>query len=155
MANFNSPGQIVVSGSVEGIDKAVAGAKAKGIRIAKKLNVAGAYHSRLMQSAADALAPTLASTPMTAPRIPVIANFTARAVNTPEEIRSALASQVTGSVRWTETIEYLVDVEKVELLVELGPGGVIAGLVKRTRKETPVVSITDCTTLEAALPQLA
>ncbi len=155
VANFNSPGQIVVSGAVEGIDKAVAGAKAKGIRIAKKLNVAGAYHSRLMQSAADALAPTLADTPMVAPRIPVIANFTARAVNTPDEIRAALAAQVTGSVRWTETIEYLVDVEKVELLIELGPGGVIAGLVKRTRKETPVMSITDCASLDAAAAQLA
>jgi [acyl-carrier-protein] S-malonyltransferase len=155
VANFNSPGQIVLSGSVEGIDKAVAGAKAKGIRIAKKLNVAGAYHSRLMQSAADALAPTLAATPMTAPRIPVIANFTARAVSTPDEIRAALASQVTGSVRWTETIEYLVDIEKVELLIELGPGGVIAGLVKRTRKETPVLSISDCASLDAALAQIA
>ncbi len=155
VANFNSPGQIVLSGSVEGIDKAVAGAKAKGIRIAKKLNVAGAYHSRLMQSAADALAPTLAATPMVEPRIPVIANFTAHAVAKPEEIRAALASQVTGSVRWTETIEHLVDVEKVELFIELGPGGVIAGLVKRTRKEIPVLSITDCASLDAAVAHLS
>jgi [acyl-carrier-protein] S-malonyltransferase len=155
VANFNSPGQIVLSGSVEGIDKAVAGAKAKGIRIAKKLNVAGAYHSRLMQSAADALAPTLTATPMQASRFPVVANVTARPVNDAAEVRAALAAQVTGSVRWTETIEYLVDVEKVELFLELGPGGVIAGLVKRTRKETPVISITDCATLDAAIAQLA
>ncbi len=155
VANFNSPGQIVLSGSMEGIDKAVAGAKDKGIRKAMKLNVAGAYHSGLMQSAADALAPTLAATPMNAPGFPVIANFTARAVNSPEEIRAALAAQVTGSVRWTETIEHLVDVEKVELFLELGPGGIIAGLVKRTRKDVPVISITDCVTLDAAVAQLA
>ena len=155
VANFNSPGQIVLSGSMEGIDKAVAGAKDKGIRKAVKLNVAGAYHSRLMQSAADALAPTLAATPMKAPGFPVIANFTARAVNSPEEIRAALAAQVTGSVRWTETIEHLVDVEKVELFLELGPGGIIAGLVKRTRKDVPVISITDCATLDAAVAQFA
>ncbi len=155
VANFNSPGQIVLSGSMEGIDKAVAGAKDKGIRKAVKLNVAGAYHSRLMQSAADALAPTLASTAMQPPRFPVLANFTARAVSTPDEIRAALAAQVTGSVRWTETIEYLADVEKVELFLELGPGGIIAGLVKRTRKEIPVVSIADCASLDAALGALA
>lgn len=155
VANFNSPGQIVLSGSMEGIDKAVAGAKDKGIRKAVKLNVAGAYHSRLMQSAADALAPTLAATPMKAPGFPVIANFTARAVNSPEEIRAALAAQVTGSVRWTETIEHLVDVEKVEVFLELGPGGIIAGLVKRTRKDVPVISITDCATLDAAVAQFA
>ena len=155
VANFNSPGQIVLSGSMEGIDKAVAGAKDKGIRKAVKLNVAGAYHSRLMQSAADALAPTLASTAMQPPRFPVLANFTARAVSTPDEIRAALAAQVTGSVRWTETIEYLADVEKVELFLELGPGGIIAGLVKRTRKEIPVISIADCASLDAALGALA
>ena len=154
VANFNSPGQIVLSGSVEGIDKAVAGAKDKGIRKAVKLNVAGAYHSRLMQSAAAALAPTLAATPMQPPRFPVLANFTASAVHSPEEIRAALAAQVTGSVRWTETIEHLVDVEKVELFLELGPGGIIAGLVKRTRKDIPVVSIADCATLEAAVAAL-
>jgi [acyl-carrier-protein] S-malonyltransferase len=154
VANFNSPGQIVLSGEAAKIDAAVAGAKDKGIRKAAKLNVAGAYHSRLMQSAADALAPTLAATPMQPPRFPVVANVSARPVSDPTEVRSRLAAQVTGSVRWTETIEYLVDVEKVELFLELGPGGVVAGLVKRTRKETPVLSITDCATLDSALAQL-
>ena len=155
VANFNSPGQIVLSGSMVGIDEAMAGAKDKGIRKAMKLNVAGAYHSRLMQSAADAFAPTLAATQMQAPGFPVVANFTARAVNSPAEIRAALAAQVTGSVRWTESIEHLVDVEKVELFLELGPSGTIAGLVKRTRKDVPVISITDCATLDAAVLQLS
>ena len=154
VANFNSPGQIVLSGENAKIDSAIAAAKERGIRIAKKLNVAGAYHSRLMQSAADALAPTLAATPMQPPRFPIVANVTARPVTAPAEIRNHLSAQVTGSVRWTETIEFLVDVEKIELFLELGPGGVLAGLIKRTRKETPVLSITDCATLDAALAQL-
>ena len=154
VANFNSPGQIVLSGTVDGIDKAVAVAKEKGIRKAAKLNVAGAYHSRLMQSAADALAPALAETPMQAPRFPVVANVSARPVTDAAAVREALRAQVTGSVRWTETIEFLADVEKVELFIELGPGGIVAGLVKRTRKEVPVLSIADAASLAAAVAQL-
>ncbi len=154
VANFNSPGQIVVSGEDAKIDAMLEVVRDRGIRKAAKLNVAGAYHSRLMQSAADALAPKLAATPMQGPAFPVVANFTARPVTDPSEIRAALAAQVTGSVRWTETIEFIVDVEKVELFLELGPGGVLAGLVKRTRKETPVISITDCASLDAALATL-
>jgi [acyl-carrier-protein] S-malonyltransferase len=154
VANFNSPGQIVLSGEVAGIDAAVNGAKAKGIKKAVKLNVAGAYHSRLMKPAADALLPVLYATPMQQPEYPVIANFTARPVREQQEIRDTLAAQVTGSVRWTETVEYLVDVEKVELFVELGPGAVIAGFIKRTRKEVPVIGIADCATLEAAVGEL-
>ena len=154
VANFNSPGQIVLSGETAGIDAAVAAAKDRGFRKAAKLNVAGAYHSRLMQGAADALAPKLAQTPMQRPAFPVTANVTARPVGDPAEIRAALSAQVTGSVRWTETIEFLADSEKVELFLELGPGGVLAGLVKRIRKETPVLGITDCASLAAAVGQL-
>jgi [acyl-carrier-protein] S-malonyltransferase len=154
VANFNHSSQIVLSGETARIDAAIAAAKEKGIRKAAKLDVAGAYHSRLMQSAADALAPVLAATPMQPPRFPVIANVSARPVRDPAEIRARLAAQVTGSVRWTETVEYLVDVEKVEQFLELGPGGIVAGLVKRTRKEVPVISITDTATLRAAVESL-
>ena len=145
---------IVVSGEDAKIDALLDVARDRGIRKCAKLNVAGAYHSRLMQSAADALAPTLAATPMQPPAFPVFANVTARPVADPAEIRAALSAQVTGSVRWTETIEFLVDAEKVELFLELGPGGVLAGLVKRTRKDTPVLSITDTASLAAALAVL-
>lgn len=154
VANFNSPGQIVLSGEAARIDAAVASAKDKGIRKAVKLNVAGAYHSRLMQSAADALAPKLAQTPMRRPAFPVVANVTAKPVLEPAEVRAALAAQVTGSVRWTETVEFLVDSEKVDLFLELGPGGVLAGLVKRTRKDALVLSITDAPSLAAAVAHL-
>ena len=154
VANFNSPGQIVLSGDESKIEALLEVARDRGVRKCAKLNVAGAYHSRLMRGAADQLVLTLAKTPMQAPAFPVVANVTARPVADPAEIRNALAAQVTGSVRWTETIEFLVDVEKVELFLELGPGGVIAGLVKRTRKDTPVLSITDCASLATALDAL-
>ncbi len=154
VANFNSPGQIVLSGDEAKIEALLEVARDRGVRKCAKLNVAGAYHSRLMRGAADQLVLTLTKTPMQTPGFPVVANVTAQPVGDPTEIRHTLAAQVTGSVRWTETIEYLVDVEKVELFLELGPGGILAGLVKRTRKETPVLSITDCTSLAAALEAL-
>ena len=154
VANFNSPGQIVLSGEESKIEAALEVARERGIRKCAKLNVAGAYHSRLMKAAADALAPQLDATPMQPAKFPIVANVTARPVGDPTEIRAALAAQVTGSVRWTETVEFLVDVEKVELFIELGPGGVIAGLVKRTRKDVPVLSITDPASLRAALETL-
>jgi len=91
---------------------------------------------------------------MQAPQFPVIANVTARRITDAAAVREALRAQVTGSVRWTETVEYLADVEKVELFVELAPGGVVAGLVKRTRKEIPVISIPDVASLYAAVTQL-
>jgi [acyl-carrier-protein] S-malonyltransferase len=100
------------------------------------------------------LGPKLAATPMQSPSFPVVANVTARPVTDPAEIRSTLSAQVTGSVRWTETVEFLVDSEKVELFIELGPGGVLAGLVKRTRKDTPVLSIADCASLAEAASHL-
>ena len=154
VANFNSPGQIVLSGDESKIEALLEVARDRGVRKCAKLNVAGAYHSRLMRGAADQLVLKLAATPMQQPAFPVVANVTARPVADPAEIRRALAAQVTGSVRWTETIEFLVDVEKVELFLELGPGGVLAGLVKRTRKDTPVLSIGDCASLATALETL-
>ncbi|MEM7387421.1 MAG: ACP S-malonyltransferase, partial [Verrucomicrobiota bacterium] len=95
VANFNAPGQIVLSGSREGIGKAIENAKASGVRIAKELKVAGAYHSRLMQSAADELGTALESCPMQTPAFPVISNVEATGVSEPDQIRAALKAQVT------------------------------------------------------------
>src|SRR6478735_2040153 len=105
VANLNAPGQIVLSGTVAGIDSAVAQAKDFGIRRAIKLNVAGAYHSRLMQSAQDKLAAELATIYIQPPSVPVICNFGASPVSEPADIRSMLEKQVTGSVRWSESIQ--------------------------------------------------
>ena len=152
VANLNSPGQIVLSGESARIALAVSLAKEHGIRLAKTLNVAGAYHSRLMNSAFVLLGDELQKTALQPPRFPVICNTDARPVREPEEIRESLQDQVTGTVCWTETIEYLVDDQRCDLFIELGPGGVLAALLNRTRKGTPCVSITDVASLEAALP---
>ena len=154
VANLNSPGQIVVSGESSKVALAVALAKEHGIRLAKTLNVAGAYHSRLMNTAFVRLGEILQETPILKPQFPVVCNVDARPVSEPEEIRQSLQDQVTGTVRWSETLEYLVDELKCDLFLELGPGGVLAGLLNRTRKGTPCLSISDCASLEAALVQL-
>jgi [acyl-carrier-protein] S-malonyltransferase len=154
IANLNSPGQIVVSGESSKVALAVSLAKEHGIRLAKVLKVAGAYHSRLMNSAFLSLGEELQKTPLSIPRFPVICNVDATPVREEEEIRSSLQDQVTGTVRWTEIIEYLVDDEKCDLFLELGPGGVLAGLLSRTRKGTSCLSIADVPSLEAALATL-
>lgn len=154
VANLNAPGQIVLSGSVAGIDAVVARAKEFGIRRAIKLNVAGAYHSRLMQSAKDKLGSELESTPIVSPSMPVVANFTAGVVADPAEIRTTLNEQVTGSVRWVESIRVLREMGYTNFL-ELGPGKVIAGLVAKIDKDAIVHSIEDLASLEAAAEALS
>ncbi len=139
VANLNAPGQIVLSGSKEGIEKAIGGARDAGIRMGRELQVAGAYHSRLMQSAQDQLALELADLEISSPEIPVISNYLAKAVSGADEIRDSLAHQVTGSVRWSESMELLLD-EGNALFLEFGPGGVLAGLMSRIRKGTRVVA---------------
>ena len=153
VANFNAPGQIVLSGATGGIDRAVATAKEKGIRRAVKLNVAGAYHSRLMQPAQDKLAVELGTVEMTSPAIPVVCNYGGSVVADPAEIRSMLEKQVTGSVRWVESIQLLVE-QGHTTFIELGPGKVLAGLVAKIAKEVTVISVEDLPSLEAAVEAL-
>lgn len=154
VANLNSPGQIVISGESAKVAVAVSLAKEHGVRMAKTLNVAGAYHSRLMNSAFEKLGEALTRVHFAAPKFPVICNVDACRVSEADEIRQSLQDQVTGTVCWTETQELLVDEEKCELFIELGPGGVLAGLLNRTRKGSQCVSISDCASLEAALPAI-
>lgn len=154
VANFNSPGQIVISGEQENIAKAVSIAKEHGARKAVELSVAGAFHSRLMEPAYQQLRLVLAETSIVSPTVPVICNVTARPADSLDAIRTALADQVVGSVRWTETIEYLIDELKCTRFLELGPGGVIAGLINRIRKGTQVISISDSASLQLAIELL-
>jgi len=154
IANLNAPGQIVLSGTVTGIDAVVEKAKDFGIRRAIKLNVAGAYHSRLMQSAQDKLAAELAQLELAAPAIPVVCNYLATPVASADEIRSTLEKQVTGSVRWTESIRQLIAMGHTQFL-ELGPGKVIAGLVSKIDKDATVHSVEDLASLEAAVEALS
>lgn len=155
VANLNSPGQIVLSGEKSKIALAVGLAKEYGARKAVELQVAGAFHSRLMESAYVSLTEALAETPIVEPSVPVVCNVDAISVSSPEDIRRTLADQVTGSVRWTESVEYLIDHVGCTKFLELGPGGVLAGLVGRIRKGTPVVSIANCATLDEALKVLS
>jgi [acyl-carrier-protein] S-malonyltransferase len=130
VANLNCPGQIVLSGGKREMEGVAEAAKALGIRKVIPLNVAGAYHSRLMKSAANELAPHLAKAEIAASGVPVVANFTAGIPETPDQIKSALEEQVCGSVRWEESIRFLIAKGFTEF-VECGPGGVIAGMLRR------------------------
>lgn len=141
VANFNSPGQIVLSGDQTKIALAVGMAKDYGIRKAIELSVAGAFHSRLMDSAYQKLSKVLEETPIVKPQIPVIGNVDALPTVEPADIRRALADQVTGSVLWTNTMEYLLDHLHCDLFLEFGPGGILSGLMQRTRKGTEIHSV--------------
>ena len=154
VANLNAPGQIVLSGEIPRIENAIKIAKEKGVKRAVPLTVAGAFHSRLMQSAKQRLQEELAAATIQSPRLTVVANVTALPVHEPVEIRATLGDQVTNSVRWAQSIEYLVDRAGCNLLLELGPGSVLAGLVARIRRSVEVLSIEDLTTLEEALPTI-
>jgi [acyl-carrier-protein] S-malonyltransferase len=155
VANLNSPGQIVLSGENSKIAHAISLAKEYGARKAVALQVAGAFHSRLMESAYVKLKEVLANTPINPPTVPVVCNVDAQAVSDPETIRRTLANQVTGSVRWTESVEYLLDQLHCDQFIELGPGGVLAGLAGRIRKGTSVLSASDSASLAEVVKALA
>lgn len=155
VANLNSPGQIVLSGEVSKVALAVSLAKEYGARKAVELQVAGAFHSRLMESAYLKLKEVLETTPLDSPNVPVVCNVDAQSVSDPEAIRRTLADQVTGSVRWAESIEYLLDHLHCNQFVELGPGAVLAGLIGRIRKGTSLISFSDSASLTEAVKTLA
>jgi [acyl-carrier-protein] S-malonyltransferase len=142
VASINAPRQIVISGELAKVEAAVGVAKDYGIQRATMLNVAGAYHSRLMESAYEKLGAVLAHVPIQPPRFPVISNVTGMEAITPIEIRRTLQDQVTGTVRWVDCIERLVALG-CDFFIELGPGGVLAGLLRRIRKELDVISVCD------------
>jgi len=142
IANINAPGQIVISGELAKVEAAVGVAKEYEIRRATMLNVAGAYHSRLMESAYEKLGKVLARVPIQVPRFPVVSNVTGEEVKTPEGVRRTLGDQVTGTVRWADCVDRLVALG-CNFFIELGPGGVLAGLLRRTRKDVEVISVSD------------
>ena len=153
VANYNCPGQTVISGSLEGVDKAVAGAKAAGFKLAKKLNVAGAYHSRFMKSAQEKLLPELAAVQMQLPAIPVYCNYEARPVTSAEDVRAMLGAQVCGSVRWAASMQDLIE-KGHRLFIEMGPGSTLKGMMGRICKDATVISIEDAASLQAAVDTL-
>ncbi len=141
-ANFNAPGQIIVSGEKTKVAAAVAAAKDRGIKKVMPLNVAGAYHSRLMEPARAAFAAYLETVPFAAPRFTVFTNTTGQAISEPAAIKAALVKQVVSSVLWEDCLRSAVAAGAKEFL-EIGPGGVLAGLVRRTDKTWPVKSVSE------------
>ncbi len=147
-ANDNAYGQVVVSGHKQAVEKAVALASEKGAKRAVMLPVSAPFHCALMQPAADVMAEALAAVEMTEPAVPLIANVTASAVTDPAEIKDLLVRQVTGTVRWRESVLYMKD-KGVTALVELGAGKVLAGLVKRIDRDMGATAIGSPADLEA------
>jgi [acyl-carrier-protein] S-malonyltransferase len=130
-ANFNSPGQVVISGSTDGVRRAIELARAQGAKMAKELVVSGAFHSPLMESAREGLREGLARTEIRDASIPVYANVTAEPVVRAAEIRELLCQQLTSPVRWEETVRNMAR-DGADTFCELGPGKVLQGLAKRT-----------------------
>jgi len=133
LANDNAPGQLVLSGSKAAIDAACEWAKANGVKKAMPLNVSAPFHCSLMQPAADAMAEALAGTDIKSPVVPVVANVSASAVTDPETIRQNLVAQVTGRVRWTESVQYMV-ANGVDTTGEAGSGKVLTVMQRRIEK---------------------
>jgi len=141
-ANYNSPVQVVISGDTAAVEKAMEIAKGHGAKRAIQLNVSGAFHSPLMKMAEEKLAASLKATAFSDVRIPVVCNVTAEAETDPEAIRSLLERQLTSPVRWHQSMKYLLE-NGVSSLVEVGPGKVLCGLLKRISPEAACVSVSD------------
>jgi len=143
-ANFNAPGQIIVSGEKARVDALVAAAKDKGLKRVMALHVAGAYHSRLMEPARAEFAAYLAGISFNRPQFTVFSNTTGQIVSEPAQIREALVKQVVSSVRWEDCMRACAAAGATEFW-ECGPGGVLAGLARRTEKAWVVKSFTEFT----------
>lgn len=143
-ANYNCPGQLVISGEEAGVDRAMVLAKEAGAKRAIKLNVSGAFHSALMESALDGLSQAVAAITFTNPRFPVYANVNAEAVTVAHRAQELLLQQLTRPVRWTEEITAIAEQLPDALYVEMGPGAVLVGLV---RKIAPAVKTMTCGTV--------
>ena len=141
-ANFNAPGQIIISGEKAGIEAAVAAARARGMKKVIPLNVAGAYHSRLMEPARAAFEAFLRDIPFAAPRFAIFSNTTGGPVSDPQAIKAALARQVVSPVLWEDCMRSAAAAGATEFW-ELGPGGVLAGLARRTEKAWSVRSFAE------------
>jgi [acyl-carrier-protein] S-malonyltransferase len=150
VANYNSPGQVVVSGENEAVDKGIELALAAKARKAVKLPVSIAAHSELMRVVADEFRQAVDSTSLNLPEVPVVANITARPLESLEAIREEMEGQLTTSVRWTATIEYMMD-QGVTTFVEIGSKNVLTGLIRRISKGVDTHVVGTPTDVEALL----
>jgi [acyl-carrier-protein] S-malonyltransferase len=148
VANDNNIGNVVISGDKAGVDAALAAAKAKGVR-AIPLKVSAPFHSPLMQPAADVMAGALAATEIAPLAVPLVANVTARPINEPATIRRLLVEQVTGRVRWRESVEWMAGEGGVSRFVEVGAGNQLSGMVKRNAPDAEALALNEPADLEA------
>jgi [acyl-carrier-protein] S-malonyltransferase len=150
--NFNSPGQVVIAGNKEAVERAGAGCKAAGAKRALPLPVSVPSHCALMKPAAEKLAAALKDVDFKAPSVPVVNNVDVRTETDPEAIRSALVRQLYSPVRWTESVEFM-EAKGVSSLLEIGPGKVLTGLTKRIVDTLTAAAVNDSASLSAALEQ--
>ncbi|WP_047151615.1 ACP S-malonyltransferase [Aneurinibacillus tyrosinisolvens] len=153
LANLNCPGQIVISGSAEGVARAGAQAKEEGAKRVIPLNVSGPFHSSLMEPAADKLAQKLAEYKISDAKVNVVANVSAGAIKDKEQIRTALIEQVASPVLWEDSVRFMLE-QGVELFIEIGPGTVLSGLVKKVDRRVRTLAIQDAATLQKAIEEL-
>lgn len=152
-ANDNSPGQVVISGHTGAVAIAMELATAKGAKRALQLPVSAPFHCTLMQPAADAMAEALSKTTIGIPCLPIVANVTANAVSDPNVIRRLLVEQVTGTVRWRESVIWMKE-QGISEMIELGAGKVLSGLIKRIEKDVTTESVGTPEQVEALIGKL-
>jgi [acyl-carrier-protein] S-malonyltransferase len=145
IANINCPGQIVISGATENITKAMELAKAAGAVRAIPLQVSGAFHSPLMEPIIASMSAVINATPFKDPAIPVIANMTAMPLTTAEAVKEELINQLTHPVQWQRSVEYMA-AQGVDTFIEIGPGKVLTGLIRRINKDVTTLNINDLAT---------
>jgi [acyl-carrier-protein] S-malonyltransferase len=152
-ANYNCPGQIVISGHAGAVRQAGEKAAEAGARRVIPLSVSGPFHSSLMKPAAERLAQTLSEVEIRDAAVPVVSNVTARPVTKESEIRRLLVEQVASPVRWEDSVRFMLE-QGVDIFVEIGSGTVLSGLVKKVDRKVKTISVQDMETLKQAVEQL-
>ena len=153
VANMNSPAQVVIAGNSEAVDRAIESLKGVAKRVIK-LNVSAPFHCALMKPAQDRLAPDLGALTFNEPAMPVVTNADARPTSAPNELRDALVRQVSATVRWSESMQLLVQ-QGVDTFVEAGPGKVLTGLMRQISRDVKTLNVEDAASLEATRVGLA
>lgn len=153
VANINSPNQVVIAGNTEAVDRAIESLKGIAKRVIK-LNVSAPFHCALMLPAQERLAPDLAALAFNEPSMPVVTNVDARATSAPDELRDALVRQVSAPVRWSESMQLLMQ-QGVDTFVEAGPGKVLTGLMRQINRDVKTLNVEDAASLEATRVGLA
>jgi len=148
IANFNAPGQTVIAGNAEAVDRAIG--LLSGVAKVKRLPVSAPFHCMLMEPAQDRLASDLAKVSFNEPAMPLVTNVDARATTAPDELRDALVRQVSAPVRWVDSIQLLVE-QGVDTFIEAGPGKVLSGLIRRISRDVKMLNVEDAASLEIAV----